>query len=230
MRCLKCDIEETESSLLMACDGCNRLIHKKFACSDLSASELRVIELKGKRVLKFFCQDCQSGLLSVPKLIKAISELKDEVDRLKSKPAPSVSPSSGEDCFNEMQNRQARINNLMIFNLPEGNDAVEIPKLLETLSENPPEIVKTTRIGKKNKNGYRSVKVTLSSQNEVLSLLKNRSRLKGSKVYINSDLTPNQREHEKSVLDELKTRKAQGEDNLHLRYSHGVLVITSKNH
>ena len=81
--CLKCNKHENDLNLLTECDSCHRNIHKK-VCSGLNASEIKVIDLKGKRLLRFYCEDCSEGLLMVPKLIKMVDELKAEVSSIKS--------------------------------------------------------------------------------------------------------------------------------------------------
>lgn len=44
---------------MVSCDGCSRSVCKQ--CADLTSSEITVIELKGKRVMKFYCQSCLGG-------------------------------------------------------------------------------------------------------------------------------------------------------------------------
>ncbi|KAG5895796.1 hypothetical protein JTB14_029212 [Gonioctena quinquepunctata] len=81
--CLKCNVSISEHKDSMCCDGCHRNLHK--SCSDLSASEIKVIDLKGKRLLKFFCNCCQSGLLRIPFLLKVVEDLTSQLGSLKTK-------------------------------------------------------------------------------------------------------------------------------------------------
>lgn len=58
------------------------LLHKKY--SGLNASEIKDIERKRTRKLKFLCDDCSSRLLMVLKMLKAI-DLTAELSLVKSK-------------------------------------------------------------------------------------------------------------------------------------------------
>lgn len=145
MSCIKCGTSDDPSSML-GCDSCNRSIHKK--CSGLSASEVKVMDLKGKRLLKFYCDDCLSGLLLVPKLIKQIDELKlelqalktnsnsgasfdDEIKTIKNMLAESTQLRNkeatlqldSEQIITEVAERTRRASNIIIFNLEESESA-----------------------------------------------------------------------------------------------------------
>lgn len=238
--CLKCNSLENDPSMLTECDSCHRNIHKK-VCSGLNASEIKVIELKGKRSLKFYCEDCSEGLLCVPKLIKAIDELKMEVEKLKMEPtqvtsnsptaqtsaAPNISPS--EELITELQERQKRCNNIMVFNFPESdNDQVSLQKLITELTGNQSELVETIRIGRQNKNGTRALKASLSSSDAVRRVLVNKSKLKGRRIFISADLTPSQRSAEREVREVIARRRSAGEEDLFLKYVQGTPLIVSK--
>lgn len=226
MQCFKCNLIESDTTSLLNCDSCDRNIHKK--CSGLSASEVKVMELKGKRILKFYCEDCLLGLRQVPKLIKAIDDLKIEVEHLKKElNAPSFSES---DIFDELQDRQTRSNNVLFFNLPEqGNDLEQVRQLLQGVIDMSANVSYTGRIGKKNKNGVRCLKVTFSDHQAALSVVRNRSKLKGSKVYVSLDLTPKQRLKEDKIKEDFKNRVSAGE-KITLKYVKGTLqIVPSKN-
>ncbi|KAG5897247.1 hypothetical protein JTB14_013151 [Gonioctena quinquepunctata] len=66
------------------CDSCSRSFHYK--CSGLGGSELKVMELKTKRKLQFFCDDCQQGLKILPTLLAKIEKLTSEVEALRTQP------------------------------------------------------------------------------------------------------------------------------------------------
>lgn len=238
--CAACNNQEkseTSSDIMVNCDGCSRSIHKK--CTDLTASEWKVMDLKNKRSLKFFCDDCQAGLLNVPKLINMVSELKMEIEKLKTT-SNTISQSTSEELkseevINEMTERQKRANNLMIFNMPErdeDNDRIEANRLIESASGKNFTIKKISRVGKKNKNGCRALKISLSSQSEVFQIIKNKLKLKsinGNKIYINTDLTTNQREQYTKIKEEMSERISNGETGLYIKYLNGNPKIISKN-
>ena len=64
------------------CDSCNKGVLKE--CSGFSSTELRVMELKSKRMLKYLYKDCEEGLKLVPKLFKTIDMLRSDIEILKS--------------------------------------------------------------------------------------------------------------------------------------------------
>lgn len=237
MRCFICNISDSNDDSFINCDSCSRALHKK--CSGLNASELRVMDLKNKRTLKFHCDDCVNGLLMVPKLLKSIDELRMDVEKLKtdvinitaSKDTSSVSPELTSDVFmNELQDRQKRINNLILFNMENNNsDKKDVENLLETVAGRPVEVRSVERIGKPNKNNRKATKVVLADCKDVHMLTKNRYKLKNTKVYLNLDLTKQQRNAELAVKNELAKRLEDGEKDLIIRYSQGKPTICSKN-
>lgn len=81
MKCFKCNIDEKDQLAMMQCESCARTLHKN--CSGLCPSEINGIELKGKRLLKVYCVERMEGLMQVPKLIKAVQDLSEEVSNLK---------------------------------------------------------------------------------------------------------------------------------------------------
>lgn len=234
--CIVCNKNENDQNNLVSCDSCNRVLHKK-DCSGLNSSEIRVMELKGPRQLKFFCKDCHEGFRQVPKLIALVGELQKEVEKLKSASPASCShehsdgnPVNEEEMLIEFQDRQKRSNNVMLFNIPEGNDdKEEVSNIFSSLVSSPPEILHLSRVGKRNVNNARSLKVVLPSSLDVLNIVKNRSKLKGRRIYVNFDLTPKQREAERTLYTQLKNRREKGEKNLSVRYRNGIPHIIQKN-
>lgn len=67
----------TNNDHFLNCDGCERYIHSKSDCSGLNPAELEVLGPRGKRALKFYYEECQSGMRLIPKLIEKIEELKE---------------------------------------------------------------------------------------------------------------------------------------------------------
>lgn len=53
---MECETCNTKQKTVYQCDKCNRLLCR--ACANLSASEVKVLELKGDRTLKFECPVC----------------------------------------------------------------------------------------------------------------------------------------------------------------------------
>ncbi|CAH1109118.1 unnamed protein product [Psylliodes chrysocephalus] len=140
------------------------------------------MELREKRLLNFFCDDCQEGsklLHEIPDLIAKIDDLQEEIMITK------------ENTINEIHERQRRANNSIMFNVPEASrqktdfDTVKeiVSEIFQDLS-----IVKTIRVGKKNKNGNRLLKVALRNSDDALSIAKNKKKMK-KESFLEVDLT-----------------------------------------
>lgn len=133
----------------------------------------------------------------------------------------------------EILQRQARMNNVVIFNLrlEEGiPESVQISSLLSNGLSRQIEVSNVVTVGRANRNGHKPVKVTLSNSSDVLFVLKNRKVLTDShQIYIEADLSPAQLGRLREVREELRLRRSNGEKNLILRYSDGIPRITTKN-
>ena len=238
MLCLKYDVDENDPKLLTNCDSCGRAVHK-LVCSGLNASEIKVIDLKGRRTLKFLCEDCQSGLLQVPKILKAIDDMRAEVSALKADMAKNTAINSNanqstnlsdDHIYREFQERQYRAGNLMIFNLEDhGNDMEDVKHVFSNIMKIPVQPKSATRIGKPNKNGFRPLKVSLHGKDDVQVVIRNSGRLKGQKIFVNPDLTKSQRDIEVSVRNDYRQRVSNGKNNIQIKYHQGVPRIVSKN-
>jgi len=81
-------------------------------------------------------------------------------------------------------------------------------------------------------NQCRPIRITLPNQHDVFNLLKNKSKLRQSEnfknVSISTDRTLLQRQHLKSILNELNSRKSSGETDLFIKYVNNVPTV-SKN-
>ncbi|KAG5863687.1 hypothetical protein JTB14_028364 [Gonioctena quinquepunctata] len=92
------------------------LLHQELngvSWSGLGGSELKVMELKTRRKLQFFCDDC---LKILPTLLAKIEKLTLEVEALRMQPNRA---NNEETFFVELSERQKRMCNVMFFNLPE---------------------------------------------------------------------------------------------------------------
>lgn len=172
-------------------------------------------------------KSCESQL----KLLQASNEeLESKLNKVGQQPTVSPGFSGGipvnvaeNDFWRELQDRQSRANNLMLFNVNEtGDDLKEIDTILNILSDNPPTVVQHRRVGRRNSKGFRALKLTFNSSDIVNSLIRCRRRLKGKNIFLNLDLTPSQQQLEKQVWNELKDRRSKGEDGVHVRYIRGI--------
>lgn len=95
MNCDKCKQIKVKNKDIFSCDGCSRCICKE--CGNLTASEVKVLQLMSGRVMKFYCPKCISGeslslfqqMLDDKEVIiedktKIINLLEAEIDKLKS--------------------------------------------------------------------------------------------------------------------------------------------------
>lgn len=210
------------------------------------------MELRGNRQLKFFCQDCLDGLASVPKIRKDLSDLQTQftdlttqLNDLRAKfeslndsaainiaePVSSLPKTSSESVIREISDRQQRVCNLMIFNLKKSNDDERlISQLFDEIEANPVQIKQVSRVGKPNKNGHQALRIVLDNPEQVKQVLKGKTKLDKSRgIYINADLTPDQRDYLNTVKSQLRDRIAGGETDLTISYVRGTPQIIKKN-
>lgn len=210
----------------------NRVTALETEIAEVKSNTQKVLDVAG--LLQGFSDELKSIKTSVSSSLDDIKLfVKDEIDSLKRTPAEAEATSvfsttsrlpKNEEVILEWQERQERSKNLMLFNVPEGEDREQVESTLRDICNNPPEIVKTTRIGKPNVNNARALRVVFNSSNDVSTIVRNRSKLKGKRIYVNYDLTKTQRDTEKSVQRELRDRRNKGED-ISVRYRNGVPQI-----
>ncbi|KAJ8966556.1 hypothetical protein NQ314_003451 [Rhamnusium bicolor] len=132
-------------NILLCGSGQDRLKYH-YACTDITASEIKCMELKTKRTLKFFCEVCQEGLRMLPIMQKKIENLKSKLEKLINKldglsvsgaNLPQSTAEAAPDCdqfITEMDERKRRANNIMVFNLPESSTTQTEDKINEDLA------------------------------------------------------------------------------------------------
>lgn len=94
MDCHICKQTKVKNKDLFECDGCDESVCTK--CSRISATEVRVLQLSGPRILKFYCRKCLCGesMILFQKLVESkealiedkitiINLLKEEIEQLK---------------------------------------------------------------------------------------------------------------------------------------------------
>nr|CAI5852005.1 unnamed protein product [Callosobruchus analis] len=126
--------------------------------------------------------------------------------------------------INEINDRETRKNNLMVFNLEEGDNTVNcdtvaakeiIKHVCAGLNAND---IKTFRVGRPQPNKTRPLRVVMKSQTEVRNVFFKAKELKKAPKYehlaLGLDKTPAQLAAFKNLKKELETRIQSGEDNL----------------
>ena len=126
----------------------------------------------------------------------------------------------------EMNQRELKKNNLVIFGLPERvdgsvsdrrqNDMMKCAELFEALGCSNAAIEKATRLGKERSDNKRLLRVTLSNTKDKYELLKQsrilRRHAKFNGVYLQPDLTFAQRQADFDLRRELRDRRGKGEN------------------
>lgn len=254
MKCFQCEDDHSEDNTVQ-CDGCKRNICLQ--CSNLTSSEARVMGLKGKRTLLYLCPACREALFQVPKLIKAYDGLREELDdvkRLLAQPRTVAAPTSPPPVtvvtqpapdtnaiMEEILERERRVNNVILVGVKEcdsdnGNarkthDESCVKKILSTISagDYTDKFVAVQRLGRREDGKTRPVKVVLSSRQDAVLILKNKSKA-DREVRIYDDKTPRQREELQQLRETLKSRLEKGETSLTIRYVKGVpKIVNQKN-
>ena len=206
---------------LMSTEAMEKQISEKVKKSQL-ANVTAEIEEKVNRRIQELPPSTVENEDTRKKVEKVIADQKKEKDR--------------QDKLAEERLRAKKENNLMFFNLPEGdfedtmdrmiNDFQNIQKVYEgkqiTMREQ--DLLQINRVGEKKANHVRPVVVTFASQEKRMQILTNNKDLKLVTedneiitIYVNTDKTPKQRTAEKELRKEKKRREDAGEENLVIR-------------
>lgn len=182
-------------------------------------NEISTVSVNLTRILENMC----SLIIKVDKLEIENIALKKELESLKAN-------ANADDVIEEVLDRERRQKNVIIYNLPESTHASgdirnnydgelvgNIIRHLEIDCKPIKMFRLTAQQGKR-----RPLKVILESRDQVLSIFKNKSKLKNvpdfSDVSITGDLTSMQRAEFRRVRDELQLRRNNGESELYIRY------------
>ena len=135
----------------------------------------------------------------------------------------------------ESKLREKKKNNLIVFNMPELEDASDNEELMRNdfdkikqiyegrakLRER--DLVNITRLGNKNQDKIRPILLVFKDEDVRTKILRNNRDLKymennvSSSIYVHIDRTPKQRQTEKVLREELNRRKNSGEKNIVIR-------------
>ena len=145
----------------------------------------------------------------------------------------------------EEEDELKRSLNLILFSIPEsgngdGNERKEddkriVSEILQTIGSENITIESLTRLGPKPEertSRSRPIRIKLHSKEEkdsILAKAKNLRSTKFERIHIDLDLTPSQKAERKILVQELKTRKQQGETNLIIRGNRIIEESTIEN-
>ncbi|VEN42330.1 unnamed protein product [Callosobruchus maculatus] len=196
---------------------------------DLTASEVKCLQLKSKRKLNYYCESCEEGLSKVPVLIKEVAELRECINCILNKDSFTNAGSSTnidktshdmEITVAEVMERQERASNLIIYNV---NESVK-----PTHADRNSEDREAVKLGKNSSNRARPIKVILKTSGEAKQVLRDRNLIKTPGIKIYGDQTKAQREYFKKIKAELERIVADGDNTKTIRYINNVPTIASK--
>ena len=137
--------------------------------------------------------------------------------------------------LNEERLKEKKKNNLMIYNIPEGEfeDSMErmiddFNKLKKTYEDKgialtEKDLLQINRIGVKKDDHIRPIVVTIAKPEKRMELLTKNQNLKLKhdhevlNIYVSIDKTPKQREADKKLRDQLTLRRDGGDENIGIR-------------
>lgn len=193
--------------------------------------DLRLIDLGGKldNISKQF-----NEILTKNKSIEAkMDHLESKLSKLELNQS-NISTLNNEKIFAEINDRQSRSCNVILFNLPEtqsnADDKLSISNIFRQIDiiVDPINVLRLGKLSNKN----RPIRATLPTQYDVFEILKNKRKLKNldafKNITVSTDRTLLQRNHLKTVIEELNARKNAGENNLFIKYINNLPVV-SKN-
>jgi hypothetical protein len=234
--CSKCS--KSSKDEMLHCDSCKRFLCE--GCSELSATEMRCMQLKIRKLL-FLCEACKNGLGEVPVLIKAVSEIKKEVLKLQGSSLtrqnnPSKDMENNHDIINEIEERSKRRKNVIIANIKESekvngherkiDDKNTVINILSPIGITMDRI-KVFRLGKFNKENNRLIKIIFETEDDAITILKNKNKIKVPRLRIFNDQTKMQIDYYKKLKGKLQAMQDNGDMNKGIKYINGRPTIVS---
>ena len=241
--CITCALT-IEDPKYAKCDSCSWPQH--YICAKLSTTEQRCLESKTRRRVKFYCEDCEKGLRVLPEVLSTLSSLKAEILLLKDEKSKQIRDNSPlldqvnqplqiEQCMEEYANRQQKMKNVISHNVEESTqntannrqeeDKTAASEVLASFMEKPPRIIRATRLGKKDREKIRSLRIVLEDSSIALDILKQRHSYNGP-VQFSSDKTLIQRNHLKQLKAEvIRLNSTEGVPQKIIKYINGFPKI-----
>lgn len=240
--CPVCKAVVYDDDKALECDTCCRWFH--CSCDLVSDTTYNALDEEVENGLAWYCSGCRCGVKKLSDMFKVminrqvkteedvktiqrrqdvmhsnVQELEIKVNLLEKNAA------TASEIIREMKERERRQSSMMIFNVPESEDAtsdrrvihdtVELNKFMTNslnISEaDIPSTKQIIRVGSKNGGKPRPMKVTFNQKDSPKTVMQTWNKLdvsvkKTSKVQIALDLTPMQREEGK-ILRALRNKK-----------------------
>lgn len=142
----------------------------------------------------------------------------------KNLPIPSMGTN---DIIAELRRREAKKLNVVVFGLPPKDNIDDADNFMDLATSElgiTPHIVTSSRLGKGATGKPAPLLISLRDEADKRALLVNAKKLRESKspdvkdsIFINADLTLQERQHRAALRDELKVRLAAGEKDIGIR-------------
>lgn len=237
--------------LLLTCCVCQKTFNH--TCVGITASETRII--KSKKSLSWTCVGCSHFGNDINSLKAVIAALQNEVKELKELKSVSntvsLSNAQFEEIISEINDRQSRKHNLVIYGVPEQVHDLNKDQRLSAEKHNVKEILRYTspsnaatleegviearRLGRFDPNSSRPrpIKCTLTNERLVHLAIQGAKNIKKSAQFMNISLsfdrTPKQIEFYQQIKSELDERKRNGENNIKIKYVNNMPRIVNLN-
>lgn len=230
---------------MIQCSVCQKSF--RHLCVNLTLDELKILNDSDKGY-SWSCINCRVIGNQINDLKNLIMSLQSELKSLRAERTDGNNSSQSfdfEDIIEEMNDRNSRKKNLIIFGIPEQNqddppqnrsisDKNEVTNLLKIVDSTfDANKLKPTRIGRYKSNHIRPIKLILETENEVVNLMKNAKSLRNStyrKAFISLDRTPRQLNHFKSLKAQLDQMNNQGNEKFVIKYFSGTpKIVKSSN-
>nr|CAH7731338.1 unnamed protein product [Callosobruchus chinensis] len=174
-----CCKKSGEDNKFVTCWLCKHVFY--YTCVELSLSDIKAI--KNKSNINFTCETCKETAITLADLKALVISLQEEVKELKANKhtiADQLSSSMDyEEIIQEIQDRNSRKRNLIIYGLPENNeqpvaqrrtlDKENIKKIVGAVAEQVNcANVNPIRLGKNVQNDNpRPIKISLDNENDI---------------------------------------------------------------
>lgn len=236
--CCCCQVVVEEHKSLRCCI-CKKIFNH--TCIDITVSEIRI--MKSKRGFTWTCGSCDSLGNDISDLKAVILQLKNEVADLKARSSdlqPVIEEDMFEELVQEMQERESRKTNFILYGAVEGSgasgaahreaDADVVKNILTKMAINSKFSV--FRLGKFNAASPRPrpIRVSLESGQLVRSVVFAAMKLTSDPAFkdlrVSFDRTPRQQQHYNKLRSAVKERVAGGE-SVRIKHVRGVPKIVS---
>ena len=240
-KCVVCRETVRTNQRALECDGCKLWAHLKCVNVSEKLWKL-INEREPMDGAKWFCASCLPSLNQFDQIKQTQQNLDDKLDNLHSlmlrlekrqtefdkrvENIENLIEEKVEELFEERVDKDRRKGNVIIQGLKESKDSDpnkrkehdigEVKKIAKFL-EVSVDITACMRLGTKTAKKTRPLKVVLSSVKNRADLIRNSKEMRNaeakySKVFINPDLTPREREVDKKLVTELKKKRQENPD------------------